>query len=273
MNAGFTIVARLGSRIHLFKNHLASFVGVVIALPLVLSSNSWDSLGAESSPPPPTSSQNEEANAQALLHALSQLQEQLQATQLAIEQNRKEAKEAANQNSEALSNGIQTLQQAFSAQRAQDLEAMRRSNKVMLIVAGTFAAMGVLTLIMMTWFQWRMSKGLAEISAALLTSLGLGPGSDADALAPAGQPDLRLLRATEQPERRPHELEQGPHAALKRRVGISMAIENRLLSENDESRRRRQFLGLGMAVIVGLICALGIALLFYVVTYRKLGFL
>ena len=65
----------------------------------------------------------------------------LRATQLAIEQNRLETKAAAIQNAEALSKGLQAIQQAFAAQRAQDLEAMQRSNKVMLIVVGIFGAM------------------------------------------------------------------------------------------------------------------------------------
>ena len=69
---------------------------------------------------------------------------------------------------------MQSIQEAFSAQRAQDWEAIQRSNKVMLIVAGTFAGIGFLTLLIMTWFQWRMSKGLAEISAALPVGTGVG---------------------------------------------------------------------------------------------------
>ena len=95
---------------------------------------------------------------------------------------------------------MQSIQEAFSAQRAQDWEAIQRSNKVMLIVAGTFAGIGFLTLLMMTWFQWRMSKGLAEISAALPAALGLGASSAAAALALANQPELRLFGAVEQPK-------------------------------------------------------------------------
>ena len=160
----FTTAARIVSQSRLVKNRLVSFVGVAIAFPLLLGSGTWESLGAESSPP--AAGHFEETNFPGLLHVCLQLQEQLQATQLAIEQSRREAKEAAAQNAGALANGLQSIEQAFSAQRAQDLAAMQRSNKVTLIVAGTFAGMGLLTLLMMTCFQWRMSKGLAEISAA-----------------------------------------------------------------------------------------------------------
>ena len=98
----FITVARMISGAHLVKNHPASFIGVVAVVPLVLASGSWASLGAESSPPPPASSRLEETNSPGLLRAFLQLQEQLQATQLAIEQSRKEAKEAAAQNAGAL---------------------------------------------------------------------------------------------------------------------------------------------------------------------------
>jgi hypothetical protein len=269
----FTTIARIGSKSHWVKNHLASFIRLVVAFPLVLSAGSWESLGAESGPPPPPAASHlGETNSPELLQACWQLQEQLRAALLAIEQNRQETKEAAAQNAEALSKGLQGIQQAFSAQRAQDLEAMQRSNKVMLIVVGTFAAIGFLTLLMTTYFQWRMSKGLAKISAALPTALGLGPGSAAAALAPAKPSNVRLLGAIEHSEKRSHELEPSPHPVVKRHEGPNMAIENRPIPEPRDLLRKRQFRALGVAVIVGLICAAGLALLFYVVTYRKLGY-
>jgi hypothetical protein len=77
---------------------------------------------------------------------------------------------------------------SFTAQRARDLAAMERSNKLILMVVSTFAALGFLTLLMMSYLQWRMSKGLAEITAAVPAVLGLAAGSTAGALGPAGQP-------------------------------------------------------------------------------------
>jgi len=268
----FTTIARLGCKSRLVKHHLASFVGVVVAVPLVLASGAWASLGAEDSPPSPATSPLGETNAQGLPNAYLQLQEQLRATQLAVEQNRQETKAAAAQNAEALSKGLLTIQQAFSAQRAEDLAAMQSSNKVMLIVVGTFAGMAFLTMLIMTYFQWRMSKGLARISAALPVALGLGPDSAAAALALANQPELRLFGAMEPPGQHLHELEPGSHPALSRREGAMMSIGNRLLHEPGALVRRRRFRAVSMAVMVGLICAAGLALLLYVVAYRKLGF-
>ena len=267
-----TTVARIKSKSNLVKNHLVSFVGVVVIFPLVWSSGSWPSFGAESSPPPPAAGHLEETNSQALLQVFLKLQEQLQAAQRAIEQNRKETKEAAAQNAAALAKGLESIQQTFSAQRAQDLEAMQRSNQVILIVAGTFAAMGFLAMLIMTFFQWRMSKGLAEISAALPTALGLVAGSDAAALALANQPELRLFGAMEQPGEHTTGLEQRSHPALNRREGTNMSITNRLLHEPGALVRRRRFRAVSVAVIVGLICAAGLALLLYAVAYSKLGF-
>src|SRR5208282_2344667 len=108
-------------------------------------------------------------------------------TQLVIEQNREEIKAAAAQSAETLSKALEGIQESFAAQRARVLEAMQQSNKLMRVVVGTFAAMGFLTLLMMSYFQWRMSKGLAEISAAVPAALGLGAGSAAGALGPARQ--------------------------------------------------------------------------------------
>jgi len=268
----FITVGGIRSKSHLIQNYLALFVGVVVVFTLLLSSGSWKCLGAESNPPPPAISHVEETNSQALLHAYLQLQEQLHATQLAIEQNRQETKEATAQNAEALSKGLQAIQEAFSAQRAQDLEATQRSSKVMLIVVGTFAAMGFLTMFMITYFQWCMSKGLAEMSAALRTALGFDPGSAAAALTPAEQSELPLLGAIEQPEERTQEPVQSHHPVLKRRKWSNMPIENRLFPAPGDSFRRRQFRALKVAVIVGLACAAVLALLLYLVTKRKLGF-
>jgi hypothetical protein len=268
----FTAIAGICSQSRFVGNHLGSFVRLIVVFPLVLASSSWESLGAESSPPLSAISQIEETNSAGLLRVYLQLQAQLQATQLAIEQNRQEAKEAAAQNAEALAKGLQSIQQAFSAQRAQDLAAMQRSNQLMLIVAGTFAGIGFLTLLMMTWFQWRMSKGLADISAALPTALGLGTGSAAAALALANQPFLPLFGAAEQPENNHTPgLEQSPRPALNRHRGADLANGNPLFHEPGALVRRHRFRTMSMVLIVGLICAAGLALLLYVVAYRKLG--
>jgi tetratricopeptide (TPR) repeat protein len=111
----------------------------------------------------------------------------------------------------------------LASQRAQELEAMQSSNKVMLIVAGVFAGLGFLAMLFMAFFQWRTISRLAEIAAALPLVHPLGPRSPAAALAaaeahllstgPADQSNQRLLGALEQLEKRISQLEHSPAPA------------------------------------------------------------
>jgi tetratricopeptide (TPR) repeat protein len=180
------------------------------------------------------SGRSEETNTQEALRAYLQLQEQLHANQLALEQTRKEAKEAAVQNADVLAKRLQEIEAALSTQRSRELDAMQSSNRVMLLVAGVFAAIGFMSMLIMAYFQWRTVNGLAEISAALPMSRGFGPGHALAALgpgdlhlAPAGpteQSNLRLLGAMEQLEKRIHELEHTPHQGAKPKAeGVSPA--------------------------------------------------
>jgi TolA-binding protein len=225
---------------------LVCFARVLAAVLLVQFAAVGQGVSEETNAPQPGLSMLVQTNAQAIIQAFLQLQQQLHATQLAIEENRREIKEATAQNAEALSTALQTIQDNFTAQRARDLQAMQQHNKVVLILVGSFAGMGFLTMLMMSYFQWRMSKGLAEISAALPAALGLGHGS-----APAAL---------------------GAGRALGARLIGSSAPSAKPLPDPDTAFRRRQLRALRTAVIVGLICAAALALLFYFVTYRKLGF-
>jgi tetratricopeptide (TPR) repeat protein len=235
--------AGVWSKSRLTKHRPAQFIQAFVALAFVLSPTSWKCLGAESNAPPLVISQIEATNFQALLPAYLQLQEQLHATQLTIERNRQEAKEAAAQNAQALSKGLQSMQEALSTARARELEAMQsssqamqRSNKVMLIVVGTFAAVGFLAMLITTYFQWRASRSLAEISTALPAALGFGAASAVPALGPGDsrlvpggsveQSNLRLLATIEQLKGRIHGLGQRARAELKSSEGTSSSGGN-----------------------------------------------
>ena len=168
---------------------------------------------ADSAEPRPA----QDTNSEEVLRAYLQLQEQLHATQLAVEQNRREAKEAAAQNEETLANRLHAIEQALAAQRARELDAMQSSNRVMLIVAGSFAVVGFLAMLIMAYFQWRTVNGLAELSAVLPAGRALGFGGALPALGPgelhipnsaaAEQSNARLLGALGQLEKRLYELE------------------------------------------------------------------
>ena len=151
-----------------------------------------------------------------------------------------------------MSNGLQIVQAAFAAQRARDMEDMQKSNKIILLVAGTLAAMGFLSLLVVTYLQWCMSKGLAEISAALPAALSMVHSAGLDTLGPPEQVTVPLLG------------EAQPHKQPRRGAGRS--IERLLFPNPGDSLRRRQFRTLKVALLVGLIFAAAMALVLYLIS-------
>jgi tetratricopeptide (TPR) repeat protein len=195
-------------------------VGLVCLMALCQGQASADCAEAETNL---ASAAMNDTNAQETLRAYLQLQEQLHLTQLAVEQNRKEARETAAQNSELLAGRLQTIEKALESQRARELEAMQSSNRAMLLVAGSFAAVGFVAMLLMSFFQWRTVNRLAEISATLPATLALGsparPGlvpadSHVVTVGPAEQSTMRLLGALEQLEKRIYEMEHTSRTPL-----------------------------------------------------------
>ena len=193
-------------------------------LALILISLSRECLGAEPGLPANSAGRADETNAQDTLRSYLQLQEQIHATQLAVERSRTQAEATAAETTRAFAARLQGIEQALASQRAQELEAMQSSNKVMLVVAGMFAALGLLAMMFMAFFQWRTINRLAEISAALPMAHALGSGAAMSALG-AGDPHLvtisppekssqRLLGTLERLEKRILELEHTAHTPL-----------------------------------------------------------
>ncbi len=190
-------------------------------LALALAAGTAGGVGAETSSLETITAKADDTNTQETLRSYLQLQEQLHATQLAIERNRKEADVAATENAKAFAARLQGIEQALASQRAQELEVMQSSNKVMLIVAGLFAALGLLAMLFMAYFQWRTINRLAEIASALPLAHALGSGPPVAALGageahlvsvgPPEQSNQRLLGALEQLEKRIHQLEHTAH--------------------------------------------------------------
>jgi tetratricopeptide (TPR) repeat protein len=197
---------------------------------LALASFAAGSFGADTDGLATNASKADDTNIQETLRSYLQLQEQLHATQLAIERNRKEADTAATENAKAFAARLQGIEQALDSQRAQELEAMQSSNKVTLIVAGSFAALGFLAMLAMAYFQWRTINRLAEISTSLPLAHTLGSGSPVAALGAGdahllsvGQPEQsnqRLLGALEQLEQRIHQLEHTAHPSPQESVSL-----------------------------------------------------
>src|SRR5689334_8986407 len=84
----------------------------------------------------------EDTNSLQTLRTYLQLQEQLHATQIAIEENRKEANAAAARSAETLANRLQAIEQSLAAQRTRELDAMQGSTRLFLWVASGIAALG-----------------------------------------------------------------------------------------------------------------------------------
>lgn len=168
--------------------------------------------------PAPDSSSNE------ALRAYLQLQEQIHDTQLTIERNRLQAQTAAVQETIALSNRLQAIEQSMTFQRSTDLEEAQRTNHMLLGVLGIFAAIGLGAVLLMVYFQSRAVSRLADISTALAASrqFALSPGNalsfhEPDALGNGSveQSNSRLTSLVQHLERRIAELEQTAQMPLK----------------------------------------------------------
>lgn len=168
---------------------------------------------------------NAEMAASMAAAAYLQLQEKLQATQLALERNRKETEEALARNAELMATRLQTMEQSLAAQRSRELEIVQNFNRAILTLAGALAAVGMVVLLGMAYFQWQTINRLTEISAGLPTARALGAPRTFAALTagdsafvssgPVEQANVRLHSALEQLERRIGELEHPAHPPLK----------------------------------------------------------
>jgi len=189
--------------------------------------------GAETASPMPIPGKVGETNTQDTLRAYLQLQEQLHATQLAIQRNRDEDAAAAAESVKAIANRLEGIEPAPTLQRAQDLEAMQSSNRAILFVAGLFAALALLTMLCMAYFQWRNINRLAEVSAALSAAPAKDSGSPVAALGARDAPVVtfglveqssqRLLGALEQLEKRIYQLEHTPNPPLPKGASLAQA--------------------------------------------------
>jgi tetratricopeptide (TPR) repeat protein len=159
-----------------------------------------------------------ETNSQETLRTYLELQGQIHELRLMVEKGRKDAQDTAVQSAAAASSRLDRIEETLARQGMAELQVLQSSNRVMIIVAGTFACVGFLAVILMVYFQWRAVSRLAEISATLPAVQGLAMGRRLPALgpgggelvapdSPAGSSNQRLLGALERLEKRILELE------------------------------------------------------------------
>jgi len=153
------------------------------------------------------------------MRAYLQLQEQLHTAQQAIERNRREAEAAAARNTEAIATRLQQLEQSLMSQRTREVETMQGTNRLILTVGGSCAALGFVAMLLTAYFQWRAVNRLTEFSVVSQASMGfnralLPPGTaELPALTSAAteQAQAQLTGAVERLEKRLVELEHTTH--------------------------------------------------------------
>jgi hypothetical protein len=141
-----------------------------------------------------------------------QIQEQLHATQIAIEQNQEAAMETSQSNALALAQRLQSLEQTVASQRASDTDAARKTQQLTLLMAGAFGLVGLGIMLLMVYFQWRAFTQLAQISGR--QNVMLANGDAVHHLAAPGRATVeastsQLLDVVGRLERRINELESG----------------------------------------------------------------
>ncbi len=149
--------------------------------------------------------------AQDFLRSYLQIQEQLRDTQLAIEKNRQEAAALAASNSLALDERLRLMEKSLANARLDQLTAIEHSDRMILLAAGVFVAVGCLVLVLVALLQWtavnRLTAAAAGPSAARppqLLSMGEVQLPPTHALE---QSNTRFLNLIERLEQRIRELE------------------------------------------------------------------
>src|SRR5262245_23663763 len=203
----------------------------------------------------------EESETEQTRRAYLQLQEQLHATQLAIEQTRQEAGESARRNAETIATSLKLIEQTLALQREREMEVMQKSNRLILTGAGVFGGIGIMALVFTAWFLLRAMNRLSQIAASFPIGHALSPAAATPTLegghphlvgfGPVESPGPRLLGAIERLEKRIHELEntaQLPSASeLKHDENTRGGQPVR--AESERSERISLMLGKGQALL------------------------
>lgn len=163
--------------------------------------------------------------AQDSLNAFLQIQEQLHTTQLLIESNRVAAAAEAQRNATEMNTRIQVLEQTVATERASEIEATQKAQRLTLILTGTFGVVGLAAVLFIAYFQWRAVTRLVELSTLHQSALaweGRGASAmlsgaethDAPGRAAVEFSNARLFNVVERLERRLLELEHMARAPL-----------------------------------------------------------
>jgi tetratricopeptide (TPR) repeat protein len=147
------------------------------------------------------------------LRSFLEIQEQLHNTQLAIEKNRQETEIAFASNSQILQARLARME----ADRLDALKEMQHGDKMLLIAAGAFLALGFLVLITSAWLQMSSIRRLSSMASQLsvpqtLQHMSLGDGHLLASQA-MEQSNARFLAMIERLEKRLLEVEATAQSA------------------------------------------------------------
>ena len=155
------------------------------------------------------SSQTQDASAQNAANGYLLIQEQLHATQLAIENNRQAAEAEAKRNADEMAARIQTLEQTIATQRASDAAATQKIEQLTLLMAGVFGFVCLAVILLMAYLQWRTVTRIVALAAPRSPEFENGrPLPTLDASAVVEQSNARLFGSVDRLEKRILELEQ-----------------------------------------------------------------
>jgi tetratricopeptide (TPR) repeat protein len=146
-----------------------------------------------------------------------QIQQQLHDTQLAIEQNRRQADAEVRRNAEDMVARLQALQQIIAAQRQSEIESVQKTQQMILVLGVSFGTVGLAILLWMAYLQWRVVARLVELISLRQAELALEPGRVSPALtggASVEQSNNRLFGMVDHLERRILELKHATRAPL-----------------------------------------------------------
>ena len=141
-----------------------------------------------------------------------QIQEQIHASQLAVEQNQQAALEASQSNAMVLAQRLKSLEDSVANQKASDAEAAHRTQQLTLFMAGAFGLIGLAIMLMMVYFQWRAFTQLSQISARQQNAMTNGEAVHqlaAPGRATVEASTVQLLNVVSRLEQRINELESG----------------------------------------------------------------
>ncbi len=204
-----------------------SFSAAIAAFALAIAGLAQPIRAAETAAPAAVPARADETSNQDIMRAYLQVQEQLRATQLALEKNRRDTDESATRNAQALLTRMQAIEQSLVAQRTQELETVQSSYRLLMVASVAFASVGFLALLLTAYFQGRTANRLAAIASALPAMQGYNLAPAVGALGPVEPSSTRLLGAIHRLEKRIYELEHtsrpplaGPASSPHLRDGV-----------------------------------------------------